>query len=186
MGMVIAMVPRPHVLRHAGDHAQQKPECAIEPMGAKQAAMAAFMHQRKHAQREQADQQHRGDGEPVGNGDTQYSSPPEDRKGRQRRQNLRQSFNIIGLNMPTNDGPLLFLYSAHRRHHRAPLFRVMICVDSRREKSNRSNYQSGRLPVTVPASSSRMGTNCVLEARLERSYLQFREGGWRRSWSTRI
>jgi hypothetical protein len=49
------MMLRPHVLRHARDDTQEKTECAIEPLAAKQAAMAAFVHQRKNAQSEQAD-----------------------------------------------------------------------------------------------------------------------------------
>jgi hypothetical protein len=35
---------------------------------------------------------------------------------------LCQSFKIIGLGMPMNDGPLLFLYVADRRHDKAPWF----------------------------------------------------------------
>jgi hypothetical protein len=126
------MMPRPHVLRHAGDDAQEKPECAIEPLGAKQAAMAAFVHQRKNAQSKQADWQHRSGAEPIGNVDTQHSGPPKERKGRQRRHNLRQSPNIIRLGIPTNDGPFLFLYAADRRHDRAPRFRAIIFGEPQR------------------------------------------------------
>ena len=79
--------------------------------------MAAFVHQRKCAQREQADQHYRRDCEPVGNVYAQQRDPPKQRQGRQRNQNLRQSFDIVGLGMPTNDGPLLFLYVADRRHN---------------------------------------------------------------------
>jgi hypothetical protein len=60
--------------------------------------------------------QHRWDGEPVRNGDARHSGPSKNRKGRQRRQNLGQSFKIIGLGVPTKGGPLLSLYDADRRH----------------------------------------------------------------------
>ena len=49
------------------------------------------------------------------NVDTQHRGPPKDCKARQRRQNLCQSFKIVGLGMPPNDGLLLFLYDAYRR-----------------------------------------------------------------------
>ena len=65
--------------------AQEKAECAIERLGAEQAAMAAFVHQHKSAQGKQADEQHRGCGEPVGNVDTRDGGPPKKRKRRQRR-----------------------------------------------------------------------------------------------------
>src|ERR1700680_2039723 len=39
VGVVITMMLRPYILRHARDHAQEKTECAIESLGAKQAAM---------------------------------------------------------------------------------------------------------------------------------------------------
>ena len=35
VGVVKIMMLRPHVLRHAGDHAQEKTDCSIEPLGAK-------------------------------------------------------------------------------------------------------------------------------------------------------
>lgn len=50
--MVIIVMLRPHVLRHARNYAQHKTKRAVEPASAKQAAMATFMYQRKSTQRE--------------------------------------------------------------------------------------------------------------------------------------
>jgi hypothetical protein len=48
--MVILVVLRPHVLRHAGNDAQHEAEAAVEHAAAEQAAMAAFVHQHEGTQ----------------------------------------------------------------------------------------------------------------------------------------
>jgi len=50
--MVIVVVLRPHVLRHAGENAEHKSGPAVKHYAAKQAAMATVVHQREDAQRE--------------------------------------------------------------------------------------------------------------------------------------
>ena len=55
VGVVIVMMPRPHILGHPRDHAQGKPEDAIESLAAKQAAVTTFVHQRKKPHAEKAD-----------------------------------------------------------------------------------------------------------------------------------
>src|SRR5579863_264044 len=125
VGMVIMMMSRPYVLRHARDDAEEKSESAIERLGAKQAAVAAFVHQRKDAQSEQDNSQHRDGGEPAGNVDAAQGDPPKEGKGGQRRQNLGQCFHIIGLGMLTNDGALVFLDVDDRRHATPPRLRVL-------------------------------------------------------------
>src|SRR5579863_6644935 len=82
VGVVIIMVSRPHVLRHPGDHTEDKTERPIEPACTKQAAMATFVHQGKRSHREEADQQDQRDGEPEGNVDSPHREPPKERKRR--------------------------------------------------------------------------------------------------------
>jgi hypothetical protein len=56
---------------------------------------------------------------------------------------LRQSFNIIALGMPTNDGPLLFPYAADRRHDSGTSVSSYYLFGSAGQKSSRPKYQRG-------------------------------------------
>ena len=57
VGAVVIMVMlRPDVRRHATDHAKHKSERIVKPAAAKQAVVAAFVHQYKDAQQEQRHQ----------------------------------------------------------------------------------------------------------------------------------
>ena len=112
--MVEIVILRPDVLRHSGDHAQQKAKGAIQPLRVKQAPMAAFVHERKHAQREQTDQQDDSDGEPQGNSGAYYGRPPQQRKRAKGGENLCQPPQVAGLGMFTDDDPLLLFNPADR------------------------------------------------------------------------
>ena len=59
--MVIVMVLRPDVLRHARQHAKDEAETSIERPAAKYAAVTAFMQQRKHAHHHQGQRNSEGD-----------------------------------------------------------------------------------------------------------------------------
>ena len=64
VGMVIVVMLRPHVLRHPRHDAEEKPGRAIEPTAAKQAAVAAFVHQAKDPHGKQDDGQQWDQDEP--------------------------------------------------------------------------------------------------------------------------
>ena len=67
-GVMELVMLRPHKLWHAGDHAEDKTKKAIQARTAKQAAVTAFMHDDKCAQRPQTHQGHQCRGEPQRNG----------------------------------------------------------------------------------------------------------------------
>src|SRR5215218_10658896 len=52
--MMMQMMLRPHILRHAGYDAENKSEHLVETRSAEQAAVTAFVHQHKNAQQEEA------------------------------------------------------------------------------------------------------------------------------------
>ena len=81
VSVVIVVMLRPHVLRHSRYDAQQKPSRAVEPATAKQAAVAAFVHQAKDAHGKQDDGQQGKQGEPRGYAGAADGDPPEEMRG---------------------------------------------------------------------------------------------------------
>ena len=114
--MVKGMMLRPDVLRHAPHHAEDESERLVEPGGAKQAPVAAVVHQQKSAQHEQAHRQGQAGGQPVGDSGAQRGGIPKGRKRRQRRKSLRKSPEVVGFDMPIDEGPFLLLDAGYRRH----------------------------------------------------------------------
>ena len=77
MRVVIAVMLRPDILRHASDHSEHKADAAIEWWAAKQASVAAIVHECKDAQRKQADERYRCCRQPEGDAGTLQGRPPE-------------------------------------------------------------------------------------------------------------
>jgi hypothetical protein len=159
--MVVVVMLRPDILRHARDHAEEKPGCAIEPAAVKQTPVAAFVHQRKNTQSKQRDQQHCGCGDPEERSGTQDGHPPEQHQGHQRRQDLRQPLDIIGLAIPADHHALVLLDEVDRQRHGYPLIAKLPVAEnlgaaSLAEPSTRQygvNWHFGT--VMVPSSGAR-------------------------------
>jgi hypothetical protein len=120
VGVVVIVVLRPNVLRHAGRHAENKPEDAIEPVRAEQTAVPTFVHQCKDAQRKKADQQNDRDDEPAVSTDAQCRRPPKQCERPEGRQDLYQSLEVTGPSILTDDDPLLLSNAADRCQHWSP------------------------------------------------------------------
>ena len=106
---MVPVVARPHVLRHARDDAENKTEHPVDAGGAKQAAVAAFVHQHKHAQQKKAHQHDDAGGQPVRYASAQHRSVPKGGKRQQRCYYQRPSFDIFRPDMASYDRALELL-----------------------------------------------------------------------------
>ena len=167
-GVMEIVVLRPDVLWHAGHHAEEESKRAVEPGGAEQAAVAAIVHQCKHAQREQADESDQRHGQPQGNPRTERRGDPQECQRYERRGDLGQRLKIVGLRVQVDDVPFETL-DARRRHGREP----PVCISSGGRESRLSLPDLLRRPIRRPLrqryiKAARIGTKSRLNPATKR------------------
>src|SRR3569833_3145391 len=148
--MVIVVVLRPYVLRHSRKNAHDEADPAIEAAAAKEAPVAALVHQPENADREEDDEHQGEECEPGGNSGKPDGAPPEQGEGDQGREDLRPSFDVVGLRVATNHGAFLALQAVIRQHDRTP------------PRSSRCPFQRNWLRST-PCGSSAVCCMCADE-----------------------
>ena len=105
-GMVMQVVLRPHVLRHAGHHTEGETENLVEAAAAKQAAMTAFVHQHEHPDQEQAHHSDHTGGEPVRYVGAQEGGIPEHGERHERRGHRHEPRDVVRPDVAVDDRAL--------------------------------------------------------------------------------
>ena len=107
---MVVVVLGPHVLRHPRDHAEYEANRAIRPAAAEQTRMAAFVHQCKGAQKEQADCRHRHQQQPVRIAIEQDSNSPQRDKGHEDDQHLEPGDQVLEKFADQSGGRVFYPY----------------------------------------------------------------------------